>query len=64
MIGRTTFTLRIDKQYMGEKGVATFLEAGTYDVVRLFDQERVLVASNLGKPRQVTLLRLKDGQLS
>lgn len=58
------FTLHRDKMVTGIGGIKnTFLEAGTYDVVRLFDGRRIMVATNNARPRQVTILGLKDGKL-
>lgn len=59
------FILYEDKIVVGERGTKlTFLVAGIYDVVRLFDYDRVMVATNHGRPRQVTLVRIKDGEFT
>lgn len=46
----------------GERSV-TFLEAGTYEVVRLFDGRRIMVTTNYDRPRQVTIVKISDGEL-
>ncbi len=57
------FRLYRDKILFGYKNMTTFLEAGTYDVARVFDNRRVLVITNQSRPRQLTLLRFSDGEL-
>lgn len=58
------FILNKDRMITGERGIKfTFLEAGVYDVVRLFDGSRIMVATNHGRPRQLTIVKLRDGKL-
>lgn len=57
------FKLKQDKLLFGYRNVSTFIEAGIYDVARVFDNKRVLVITNYSRPRQLTLLRFSDGEL-
>lgn len=62
------FCLWEDKVLPGWKGnEATFIESGEYPVVRMFDEERVIV--DISRPgrqadlrRTITLLRVEDGE--
>lgn len=58
------FMLHQDKLVIGERNtLLTFLDSGTYEIVRMFDKDRVLVNTNYSTPRQLTVLNLKDGEI-
>lgn len=55
------------KDIMTRRGnPVTWVEAGKYDVVRVFDSNRVLIElyTPLNKERQLTLVRMHEGRLS
>lgn len=65
------FILLKDKRVNGNYktgGKQTFVEAGTYPVVRIFDKDWVIVQLNYSTSypmkRQITLLRIKKGKLT
>jgi len=58
------FKDKIIKADLGDRVVdKTFVEAGDYRIIRVFDKDRVLVQLNYSKPPQITLLRIDDGEI-
>lgn len=63
------FKLHRDKKIIADLGdrkiLRPFVLAGEYPIVRVFDNDRVIVDLDIGRrPRTLTLLRIEDGEIT
>lgn len=58
------FRLRHNKVATNEKGYfQVFVPAGDYEVLRLFDKDRIIIKVSQSNRKQITLVKLEDGRL-